>query len=402
MRTVIIFISVLFTIAACSKLEQADNSTPKLLWKTPLLNGKESFSFNPVIYKDWVIYGVKYARLDHFEKPKVVALNKNTGEKAWEWNDAQSDKESYSAFDDTYTYQNILVISTGASVYAIDMNTGKSLWTTKAPEAGSPSILGVGDKIYHVRRNFDKKQDVLLKANIRVGSWEAVCTIRKENKIALINYYRLINKDEDGKTYLYFTFGYNNLEYTDSELHLLKLDTETDSILMDKIQPKEGGNSITGIDGKRIYLTGEGKIIGYDKMTGEALKTYTLPKFQSYPCGAGNCIVYGTKLFSPTSYPRFMCFDTENTNTLWYEDGISTSVPSRLLYHDGVVYYTSGSDGNLHAINENGKRLWKAVSPDRKGSGDGIFDSAITIDKGENRLYVSTYYNAYCYETIKK
>ncbi|MDZ7878511.1 MAG: PQQ-binding-like beta-propeller repeat protein [Saprospiraceae bacterium] len=146
MRTIIFFVSIIFTLTGCSKTEQPDNTTPKLLWKVPLLNGKESFSFNPVIYKEWVIYGVKYARLDHFEKPKVAAFNKTTGAKIWEWSDAKSDTETYSGFDDTYTYQNTLVISTRLHVYAIDMNTGKSLWTTKAVYSGSPSIVGVGEK----------------------------------------------------------------------------------------------------------------------------------------------------------------------------------------------------------------------------------------------------------------
>jgi outer membrane protein assembly factor BamB len=405
MRTFIFIIltQCLFTISACSKLEQADNSAPKLIWKTPLLNGKESFSFNPVIYKNWVIYGVKYARLDHFEKPKVVAFNKNTGEKIWEWDDAQSSSEYYSPDAGTYVYENIFIVSTGANVYAIDVNTGKSLWKTKAPESGDARILGVGDKIYHVKRNFDKKKDVLVKANVKIGNWEDVYTAKKENKIATIDYFRIINKDEDGKTYLYFTSVYTNLEYTESEVHLMKLNTETDSIVYEKIQPKDGGNNIHAIDDKRIYLGGQGKIIGYNKMTGEESKSYTLPGYTRYNTyGSGNLIVKNNKIFAPTNYPSFMCFDKENTNILWSEDGISTSVPSRLLYHDGIVYYTSSSDGNLHAIDENGKRLWKAASPDRKAAGDGIFDDPITIDETENRLYLSTFYSACCYETIKK
>ncbi len=397
-----ILIHSFLTILGCSKTEQPSNSAPKLLWQAPLLNGKESFSFNPVIYKNWVVYGVKYARLDHFEKPKVVAFDKNTGKKAWEWNDAQSDKEYHTALADTYIYQNILVMSTGANVYAIDLNTGKSLWTTKAPERGSSIILGVRDKIYHVRGASDKKQDVLLKANVTTGDWTPIYKIEKENKYAIIGSYRLMNKSDNGKTYLYFTTSYTNLEYTNSESHLVKLDTETDSIVLDKSLIDSKGNSIVDIDEKRIYLTGQGQIVGYDKMTGEVLKTYILPNYQNFSYGAGNCIVANNKLFAPTNYPKFMCFDTENTNIIWSEDGISTSVPSRLLYHDGVVYYTSGSDGNLHAIDENGKRLWKAVSPDRKGSGDGIFDNAITIDAAENRIYLSTFYSACCYETIKK
>jgi outer membrane protein assembly factor BamB len=399
MRTIIFFTSFFFAITGCSKTEQPSNFSPKLLWKAPLLNGSESFSFNPVVYKDWVIYGSKYARLDHYEKPKVIVFNKNTGEKVWEWNDAQSEYESNSAYSDTYVYQNIFVMSTGARVYAIDLNTGKSIWTTKDPESGNMSILGVGEKIYHVRNAINKKQDILCKANVLSGSWEIVHKVEKENKYASIGSYKRLSKDDDGKTYLYFTASYVDLNFTESEVHLMKLDTETDKIVLDKILTNT--NTLVAIDDKRVYLAGE-HLIGLDKKTGEILKEYLLPPLPNYPYHPGICIVNNNKLFAPTNYPRFICYDTENTTTLWSEDGISTSAPSRLLYHDGVVYYTSGSDGNLHAINENGKRLWKAASPDRKAAGDGIFDDPITIDEKENRIYLSTFYSACCYETIKK
>ena len=401
MRTILFLISIILTITACSKTEQPSNYTPKLLWRVPLLNGKESFSFNPVIYKDWVIYGSKYARLDHFEKPKVIAFNKNTGEKAWEWNNAQSDSEYIPAFFDTYTYQNILVLSSGARVYAIDMNTGKSLWTTKAPEGGHSLILGVGDKIYHVRNALDKKQDILCKANINTGNWESVYTLRKQNRYVSIGSSELISKDENSKTYIYFTASDTDLNYTESETHLMKLDTQTDSITLDKVIPNSKSFNIAAVDDKRIYLTGI-QLTGFDKKTGEILKEYNLPVNKGGVYSGGYFITSNNKIFAPTNYPRFICYDTESTNTLWSEDGISTSSPSRLLYHDGVVYYTSGSDGNLHAIDENGKRLWKAASPDRKAAGDGIFDDPITIDAAQNRIYLSTFYSACCYETIKK
>ena len=399
MRTIIIFISVLFTITACSKLEQADNSVPKLIWKTSLLDGKESFSFSPVIYKDIVIYGIKYARLDRNEKPKIVAFNKNTGEKAWEWNNAQSESESYSGHSGTYTHQNVLVMSTGARTYAIDMETGKSLWATKDAEGGNRNIVGVNDKIYHVQNALDKTQDVLCKANVLSGNWEPVYKAQTKNRYTSIEYYKVLDKDSDGKTYLYFIASNVDLNFTVSETHLLKLDIQTDSIVLDKILTNS--STVVAADDKRIYVAGT-KLLGLDKKTGEVIKEYALPRLSNNSYHPGICIVKNNKLFAPTNYPRFICYDTESTNTLWSEDGISTSSPSRLLYHDGVVYYTSGSDGNLHAIDENGKRLWKAASPDRKAAGDGIFDDPITIDAAQNRIYLSTFYSACCYETIKK
>jgi outer membrane protein assembly factor BamB len=398
----IFFIALsLLIIFGCSKTEQPDNSTPKLVWKMPLLNGFEAFSFCPVIYNDLVIYGSKYARIDRNEKPKIIAFNKKTGEKVWEWNDAQSSIENFSSFGEPYTFQNTLVVSTGARVHAIDMNTGKSIWTTKAPEWGSQRIVGVKNQIYHMVGKSDKSTATILKADISNGIWGSVKIFQKEDMLAFIDHYTFSHIESDGRAYIYFTAGYIDKDYTAAELHLMKLNTQNDSIVLDKIITKPRSGSIIAIDDKRVYLSGR-IVVGYDKNTGETLKEYELPTLLNQPYSAGHGIVRGNKLFAPTSYPKFFCFDTESTTKLWEESGVSTSSPGRLVYHQGVVYYTSASDGFLHAIDENGKRFWKYKSPDKTEPGVGIFADPITIDEKENRVYVSTFFNAYCFETIKK
>ena len=398
--TLLLVTSFFLTITGCSKSEQPGSFTPKLIWKAPLLGGKEAFSFSPVVYKDFVIYSSKYARLDHSEKPKVVAFNKDTGAKIWEWDDAQSIQDHIQASDAIYTFDNVLVMPTGARVYAIDMNTGKSLWSTKEPEGGGHAIYGIGNTIYHVRSNFDKKKDILLKADIATGNWKPVFIAEQQNMLSLIGNNMLTNKDTDGENYLYFTYSHTNLQYTSSELHLVKLNVRTDSVVFNKVLSNNNTYSITTIDDKSIYLSGR-EAISYSKNTGDLAKKYDLPSVQNRNYGAGQYILNKNKLFAPTDFPRFICYDIESGSILWTEEGISTSVPSKLIYHDGIIYYTSGSDGFLHAIDENGKRLWKFQSPDKKGS-SGNFDDAISIDAAENRIYVSSYYNALCYETIKK
>ena len=398
--TLLFIIALFFNITGCSKSEQPGNNSPKSVWKTPLLEGKESFTLSPIIYKDLVIYGSKYALLDHNEKLKILAFNKHTGEKTWEWNEVQSLYETLSASNDIYINGNILTFSTGARVYAIDMDTGKSLWMTKEPDQGLNNIVGIGNTVYHVRASIDKKRDVLLKADISNGNWVSVFVAEQQSKLSLIKNRMLLYKDNDGENYLYFTYSHTDLQYTSSEIHLVKLNVRTDSIIFNRILSDNQAYSITAINDKGIYLAG-GALKCFSKNTGEFIKAYDLPvSRQNYT--SGQCIIHGNKLFAPTDFPKLICYDIDSGNTLWSEDGLSTSLPSRLIYHDGIIYYTSSSDGFLHAIDENGKRYWKFQSPDRKGSGNGIFDSVISIDAAENRIYVSSYYNALCYETIKK
>ena len=401
MKIVIFFLmtQLFLSITGCSKSEQPGNNSPKSVWKMALLDGKESFTLNPIFYKDIVLYGVKYARLDHNEKPKIIAFSKVSGDKVWEWSDTQSQNETLTISNETYIRGNVLVFTTGARVYALDMNTGKSLWSTKEVEGGGYSVYGVGDKIYHVRSNFDKKKSVLCRANIATGDWTPIFVAEQQNKVAAFGHKMLI-KNDNGENHIYLTCLYTNLEYTNSDVYLTKIDVKTDSVTFNKLLPNSDAYSIADIDDRGIYLTG-GALKCYSKNTGELLKQYDLPQSrQNY--SPGRCIVYGNKLFAPTDFPKLICYDIDSGNILWSEDGLSTSLPSRLIYHDGIIYYTSSSDGFLHAIDENGKRYWKFQSPDRKGSGNGIFDAAISIDAAENRVYVSSYYNAICYETIKK
>ena len=164
--TFIVSIQILLFAFGCSKSEQPNSNTPKLVWKTPLLNGSESFTFNPVVYKDMVIYGVKYARLDHSEEPSIVAFKKATGERVWEWKDTKKINESFSPGWDYYIYQNIFVLSSGPRVYAIDLETGQSLWKTQAPESGIGNIVGLGSKLYYVQMAINKTKETLCTADI--------------------------------------------------------------------------------------------------------------------------------------------------------------------------------------------------------------------------------------------
>ena len=198
------FFLLCLVVTGCSKTEQPGNSTPKLVWKAPLLNGSESFTFNPVFYKDLVIYSVQYARLDRSEKPTVVAFKKATGERVWEWKDAQKVSDAFSASWDYYIYQNIFVFSSGPRVYAIDLDTGKSLWNTQSPESGHGSIVGMDRKIYYVQAKFDKTKQTLCTADISVGIWKPVYKIERDTSIAGAITKMIVNKEGNGKSYLYF------------------------------------------------------------------------------------------------------------------------------------------------------------------------------------------------------
>jgi outer membrane protein assembly factor BamB len=74
---------------------------------------------------------------------------------------------------------------------------------------------------------------------------------------------------------------------------------------------------------------------------------------------------------------------------------------------NGVVYFTGGGDGLLHAVEiETGKHLWRLQSPDLKHNRGAWFKEVVrTIPadaEGEKgKVIVSSYLSAFCYEAAR-
>ncbi|TAH10838.1 MAG: hypothetical protein EAZ14_07265, partial [Runella slithyformis] len=89
---------------------------------------------------------------------------------------------------------------------------------------------------------------------------------------------------------------------------------------------------------------------------------------------------------------------------LWREKSSGTS--TRLVYQDGVVYFSGGGDGLLHAVDiQKGKHLWKLQSPDFKKNSGAYFWGMVAGMPAEGgkkgRIFASTGINVHCYEAVK-
>ena len=81
-NTMLYCLIVCIGLGCCKEPQPSANSqTPDVIWKTSFGNGLTS-SINPIIYGNLVVYS---AYDSSNLKSKLIAYNKETGTKIWEW-----------------------------------------------------------------------------------------------------------------------------------------------------------------------------------------------------------------------------------------------------------------------------------------------------------------------------
>ncbi|MCA9974087.1 MAG: hypothetical protein KC425_27935, partial [Anaerolineales bacterium] len=82
MKQLTMILMIVMILAACSK-EPPVPVGPELVWSVSLTTGGLASSIRPIIYQDKVIY----SRNPLTPPSTLLAFNKHTGEKIWEWDD---------------------------------------------------------------------------------------------------------------------------------------------------------------------------------------------------------------------------------------------------------------------------------------------------------------------------
>jgi hypothetical protein len=401
MRIINLFSLVVFTVLGCCKDKQPDTNTIETVWKVPLSNGLETNSTHPILYKNIVIYSAD----DNGSKTKskLIALNKETGQKVWEWTNTKQETGTIPSYY-TYAHENILIaplLGKTRQVVAINLDNGATLWHTILPEGGTWKIAGIGNKVFHVRGNFDRTKDEIFVADVNTGNWQSVYTASNINAPIFIDGMHTYHGN-DNKGYLAFLVGkYKDFSFTEVETSILKFSVDSNRMVYQKvlnfIDKKNSSSSLLVTNANRFWLRGS-PVYALDEATGDKLLEISPPMPEPL---SGNIAVFDDKVFMPRTY-KLMCYDAKTGKYLWTGEGNTSGLPSLMSFHNDVLYFTSLSDGKFHAINATtGKNIYDVISPDIKPNGQGSFDIALTVDTVNNRVYTATYYSAVCYKTAK-
>ncbi len=386
MKNIIFLCLLLLGYTGCSK-EQPSPNSPKIVWKTKLLeNTKSEGSFNPVLYNDLVIYSTTPS---NGNPNTIIALNKNNGTKVWEWKDAIN-TSIFISFAVTYVKDNILIVCAKRDVYAIDMNSGKTIWKNSVPDGAYDVLNGFGDYIFHHRSALSKTTASIVMANIHDGNWRTIyADTPKNGKTIIFSPFHII-KNLQGDTVITFSRNVSEFDYSKTLGFLTKYNLTKDSVIFNK---QMSDYPLDLYFYKRDIMVLSNKELAYydtETMNKKWIEYNYVPRAVT-----NDGIVIGEVFSNFTSDKDLKIIQIEGMIRLLDIKNFKTSIQSNALIQNNTLYF---SNGTFHAYEmKMGNQIWELNSSNRFS----LFDRILTIDKEKDRIYTASYSEAICFEAIK-
>ncbi len=433
----IIIISVLFN--GCSKETPTDLS---LVWRTNLSNVTDTkldiWGINPLIYKDLVIFSLR-KRLSA-ENPTLIALNKNTGLKVWQWQKNYNESGSFNSGSNRafYVYNNIGILIIAGNlgfgpyrIIAINLDNGSLVWekyfsNNDGQIRTEVAIYGFKDKIYYQKyesiENSPFTSITIHEFNITNKEDKIVIETNNAEKLSYFSGFFIYQPNDIYQPYLAaMVENWTSDDYVYKKLknyELFKYNISTGQLTY-KIAlnyPETFfGTNLVGYYNGNFILNSQNcyKLVGEADGSDHGNYLKWLPTSLTYPIaidrrancydnsgGSPDAIIFNNHLISP-----YENVDLDNNKVLWdtYTIKYDANFIEYPFYkneniYKNVNYWSSFNTGILYGQNINtGQYVTYLKSPDH-ASFDGHFTDQINLDQSTGRIYVCSYLDAYCYQ----
>lgn len=304
----------------------------------------------------------------------------------------------------SYIYDHYYVTLCNSDPRVVDLNDGSVFWHYECPGERMPKITHFNNILFHVHlTGFNPFSSAsIVFTDIYTGIWDTIFTLDMVDDYSVGLYPPTALIDVNNDTILYFqNRQYKTLPY-DGKVDLYAYNMSADTIvwMVNDIDP-HGNSSIYPplyFEGK-IYFKGTYTLFCLDAQTGEIVwqKLFTGPGEDLL---MGNLMEVENKIIVKTSYESIYALDPVTGSVIW-ENQDAGATPTDMVYYNGVLYYGSSGDANLHAINTTtGVQLWEMESPNNKFaiSEYAAFIFQVAIDPILNRLYTSDGYYLMCFQ----
>ena len=392
------------------KVNNTNPNEPTLLWHTDLsnLNGGDFFSANPVIYQNLVIFSTFNNNV--LGEAKIFALNKETGELVWKWENSKS--KTGIIPKNMYIINNILLVAITnifqehtSQIVAIDITSGKTIWHNLYEHnrfVYDVFVTGLNNNFFHFRTGGgDEKKYELYKTDANTGISTLIKTFENDGTRLAISLLSILKyTDELNKQYLIFgiTKYESNTSYDSIKDYVLcNYSITNDSFLyiknINEFSKFQSNQIVTAVNENGIFYSGK-DVKCFDIKTG-------LYKWSLYKSNAnvfeGSIDVYKDLVIYPTA-----CYDFNSKKKLW-DINRNANNSTHNIFYNYKMYFTSLNDSRFHCYDlKNGQELFAMYAPARvAGSnklGDNFTDGALTIDSVNNRFYAATYKEALCFK----
>jgi outer membrane protein assembly factor BamB len=395
----LIVCTALFLMSGCNPSPSPTPSNqPTLVWKTVLSETGLSYSFEPVLYNDRVVYSIQENGRD---KMPIVAYDKQGGKKLFTWTESKSNQSTHNG----YCYNNLMTIATGPRVYTVDLDNGTTKWTNSDKETGDPVITGIGKTIFQPKgENFVgiwNAYEYISVADITQGNWKIVHSDTLKN-----DFYPFLNAptpfiNSQGDTLLYMTGdNYKIAGYVSNPKIICYNMTQKKKVFETKFKDFVDPGTNSGFAVKpivyenKVYSTIGSHVFCFNATTGERIW------HRLYDQGAVNLLVEDGRVYYINQYAGTTCFDAATGTTIW-NDPQGAALSSSLAILNGVLYFMDIKGKFTGLETKGGATTFTIESPDYKDDKNAFFQGKFTIDKLNKRIYAASFKNAMCFEAIR-
>ncbi|MGF1637589.1 MAG: PQQ-binding-like beta-propeller repeat protein [Cyclobacteriaceae bacterium] len=416
----IVLIVMIWISSSCEKQEELSfqrdaegviTSMP-YQWKTSLSedgNLISGFIHSSVTYQGNALFAAQKKGKDG---STLVMLSGKNGEVLWEFDDFYEQHKKFFSIRDLYQPEENLIFQEGKQFYHLNLVSGSTVH--KANKDYRIARMSGLKNQYFIAGNFISNQDELFDGGVFSGdiSYSQTDMLFKpefnrsfpgaSNEIGVVGSVEAF-QEEIGDIILTYDYSTRNANAVDTYAGLYNY-TKAEHIY-DK-QPLALGIDSYGsgkpvIYDNKIYYSPGRTIVCLDLYTGDQVWKKEFDQGFTF----SGFILADDKIIANNEDTYLYALDPNTGSQLWKTKSSGTS--SRMTHMNGVVYFTGGGDGLLHAVEiETGKHLWRIRSPDLTINRGAWFKDVVRVvpsnqNGNKGKVMVSSYLSAFCYEAAR-
>ena len=369
---------------------EVDSLPYDIIWQTPQnirdSSGSYSPHFTPVIIGDLVFCAnnVFSDFLYYKDIDTVTAYNILTGEVVWKWSDFISSKKNVSG---NAVDQNILYVTNGFELVAIDALTGKTIF--RRVSNFGPIYFSVSHQmLFHIDMNHQKLSGDLLIYNTQNQKWDKVVTVQRKEPFTMYLFPPRADIQNNGDTLLFFQnrFSHPDKNLQGSELYCYNM-TKKEMVWNSMVDSLVSNvNNPPYVDDARVYFCSSKTVHCFDKFTGERIWRTHFPNTNFL---AANYLMTEDKIVIGSDTGHKIGVRKSNGSIVYNEITWAGDFWSMTLYKNWWINVKKGME--IYDINT-GKLKADLNTRHKKG----YFNTGVAIDESTGLFYLPDGYNMMC------
>ncbi len=311
-----------------------------LVWKVE--RDRKGLASNNYFYKDLIIQGTEGTG-EYF---KLTALSADSGVVVWENTDWRDKFYPY-APEDSDISSNILVATANRTVMAVELDSGKTIWTATIE---NPSVCGIriiGDWAYKSDQYPNGRYSAMYRFNIYDGTREEVFRItRKEhgNNIYEPNLKLPVKwtTPHGDELLVMHNRSYGRGVNGRDRMDILAYNLTADSMEWYRQGIDESSSSSgAAISGNNVYFYGMWHAYCINPANGDTKWKYNVGISSGGDFNTANILIAGDKLIVKQENFRMTALNKETGEKIWYNPQTAPS-PHLLTSHEDTIWMASG------------------------------------------------------------